>query len=32
MYGAFEEDTIIGIMTMRKESHVMLAFVDAEQH
>lgn len=32
MYGAFEEDTIIGIMTMRKESHVMLAFIDAEQH
>ncbi len=32
MYGAFEEDTIVGIMTMRKESHVMLAFVDAEHH
>jgi ribosomal protein S18 acetylase RimI-like enzyme len=31
MYGAFEEDTILGIMTMRKESHIMLAFVDAEQ-
>ncbi len=32
MYGAFDGDTIIGIMTMRKESHVMLAFVDAEHH
>ena len=32
MYGAFDGDTIIGIMTMRKESHVMLAFVDKAQH
>ena len=32
MYGAFDGDTIIGIMTMRKESHIMLAFVDTEHH
>lgn len=32
MYGAFDADNIVGIMTMRKESHVMLAFVDAERH
>ena len=32
MYGAFDGDTIIGIMTMRKESHVMLVFVDAKHH
>jgi ribosomal protein S18 acetylase RimI-like enzyme len=32
MYGAFDGDTIIGIMTMRKESHLMLAFVDKAQH
>lgn len=30
MYGAFDGDTIIGIMTMRKVTHIMLAFVEKE--